>query len=299
MNPWRNWPADASNEQGAAVDISKLDNPAYNPLAVFHTSKYATSQVLGGYQQSAGFPLDPTTVQATGYWLGTYYATAADASARVDDMLSYFASQTITPLPCISTWSGCHLFVVAPSTSAATPQAGATKALVVYAEGNTVGETLLSTGALADAATAAALGFTLGKIAFGGDRSLRTALGPALVASVGIDSLSLSHQVKTALKATKTLKSGEKGLFEVAFHTVNSGIDLPTGTIVVRKGAKQVASGDLQTATKGNTTQIILAGIGQFPNKTKKAVHLSAQVELTLGASTATKSLKFTVKPKG
>jgi hypothetical protein len=297
MNPWTDWPADASNEKGAAVDITKLDNPAYDPFASFHASTYANSQVLGGYLQSATVPMDPTTLVGTSYWLGTYYRDAAAASARVADMVSYFASQGVTPIPCISTWSACHLFLVA-LTASSTPQTDVTKALVVYSEGNVVGETLISTAALPDAATATALGVTLGKIAFGGDSALRAAFGPALPAGVAIDSVSLSHQVKTKLKATKSLKSGEKGLFEVVFHTTNAGIDLPTGTIVVSKGAKPVASGPLQTATQGNTSQIVLAAVAMFPNKTKKAVHLTAQVSLTLGTSTAGKSLKFTVKPK-
>ncbi len=299
MNPWTNWPDGTTAETGVAADITKLDDQTYSPFVLFHTSKYAGSGVLGGYLQTATVNIT-STQQGLSYWLGTYYPTAAAASARVDDMVSHFTSQSITGVPCISTWTACHLFAfsLTSAATATTPSTQLTAAIIVYAEGNAVGETLIVTSDITDATTAQALGVALGKIGFGGDTALKAASGPGLAPTVGIDSLTLSHKVKSKLKGTATLKSGEKGLFEVSFHTTNSGVDLPTGTIVVLKGTKQIVSGALQAATKGTSTQIVLAAAAKFTNKTKKAIHLTAQVLVTLGASTDTKSLTFTVKPK-
>jgi hypothetical protein len=314
--PWTDWPAGSAQEQGATVAPTSLDDINSNPFVGAHsaTATYAAAGAEGGYLQGAVVPITESTsapassappASADAYWLGTYYPTADAALSRVTDVVTLFTGKSVTPISCNEpSLPNCDLFAFTIPNSNPTPSTPATYVygLMVFALGNAVGETLVI-GDNAQVATTTSIqsfGEDLGKIGFSGEAVVANGSPSAGPASITIDQVSVAHVVKKTLKSTKTLKSGEAGYFLVAFHTTNAGTEVPTGTITIMNGSKQIASGNLQGINIGTTAapQVVLGAKAKLKNTSAKTQHLTVQVLLTLGDSTDAGSARFKLKPK-
>jgi hypothetical protein len=308
--PWTDWPAGSTQEQGTTIAPTSLDDINSNPLSVIHsaTGTYAAAGAEGGYLQGAVVPITEDSgspASAGALWLGTYYPTADAALSRVTDVVTLFTSKNVTPVSCNEPdLPNCDLFAFTIPNSNPTPTTPATYVygLMVFALGNAVGETLLI-GDNAQVATTTSIqsfGGDLGKIGFSGAAVIANGSPLSGPVSITIDQVFVAHVVKKALKSTKTLKSGEAGYFLVAFHTTNSGTEVPTGTITIMNGSKQIASGNLQGINIGTPAapQVVLGAKAKLKNTSAKTQHLTVQVLLTLGDSTDAGSASFKLKRK-
>jgi hypothetical protein len=114
--------------------------------------------------------------------------------------------------------------------------------------------------------------------------------------SISIVGVGLGHTVKGQAKLTKSLKSGEKGIFILNFEEENAGTSTPDATVTfVNHGKKMGSPVDMQLVREPNGS-LFFDAVVKFT--AKKVLHVQAQFTANLGASSDAKTLDFTVTPK-
>jgi hypothetical protein len=118
---------------------------------------------------------------------------------------------------------------------------------------------------------------------------------PTTQPSIAIDQVGLVHVVNGQAKTTTTLKNKETGLFVAFYHASNAGANTPTGSLTVRSGSRTVGTVKMQSQTASDGTTYFEVGL-KFT--VKKKTKYTAVFNLVLGAAKASRSFNFTVKKK-
>jgi uncharacterized repeat protein (TIGR03803 family) len=122
-----------------------------------------------------------------------------------------------------------------------------------------------------------------------------TTTPPAGQPIVQIVQVSLSHTVQGQAKATTALKSGETGTFTLVYRTENAGGAAPTVKLVIMNGSKVRNTIAMQAASLPDGSTAFTA-THIFVMKARP-LHAQAEFSITLGTSSDSRSLAFTVTP--
>lgn len=124
-----------------------------------------------------------------------------------------------------------------------------------------------------------------------------TPTAQAQSATVSIIGGGLAHKVHGKLKVTKSLKSGESGIFVVLFREHGTSASTPSATMVIFKGHKRI-SGSISMREFTPTTGAAFFAVQRKFTAKYHPLHLTARITVSADASRSTGSIHFTVKPK-
>lgn len=290
-------PAGVTMSENSQMDAASLDANTGPLVTAFHTATgtYVGSGFGGAWYQAGQAPLDSAGDNAVVEWLGSFYGTADQATARVNDAVAFFKSKNITSTPCSQTSTGCYVFVFEVTISN-TPT---TLAYATFSNGNVVGELLVATPSSVANANQNNFVALLGAILTGGMKTATNALGgitptPTTTPTITIKDLELDHKVSGKYKITKTLKSKEKGLFLVVATISNLGTNTAAATVTVSSGGKAIGTGDMTNAGNTQAGDVVFGFLHGF--KVKKTTSYKAKVSVSAGTATAQKTISFKVK---
>ncbi|GAC1519459.1 MAG: hypothetical protein NVS2B16_25780 [Chloroflexota bacterium] len=287
----------ASGSDLALPDSVIAQNGVQGPVASGNGPYSAFHHSYAGYQSgvAAIFDLKPI---ATLFYQGSAFSDATSAGAYMTEGIAY-AQEGVNakPTDCSSTFNvPCQIGGFTTTTGNlviySVAQVNTCVAEVAY-QGTSDQITAHSDALNKAAASILVLAIEQAKKACAGSG---TVPGPQLQPSISIDQVGLAHQVAGKTQATHVLKGKEKGLFLAVYHASNMGTSIATGTLTFLKGTSTLASIPMQSQTLPDGTTVF--GAVQGFKAGKKALHLVAQFDLSVGASKDTRTLTFTVKAR-
>ena len=303
------FPTGSCGVQSQVVSTSfadSSDTQTGNPFLSFHgtTAVYGPGGMTSGLIEAGQFAFGSGAGVAI--YLGSLFATDAQATTFVNNTVTYLTGKGLKDQP--SSDGTLHAFQV-PLVE--TDGNVVFLTYVITANANVVSEfAFIST--LADtAANSTELGTAIGSIggvALQAANGQPSSVGPTSACpKVTIQGGVLEHSVKvkskkktkTTLKATKTLKYGEKGVFAAQAQIQNASDAAPAASITFflegKNGPTPLKSGPMQVVNSQNGT-VLFAAASSF--KRKANTKITAVIEVTDGAGSDEGSLTFTVKKK-
>jgi hypothetical protein len=322
---WSSWPSDSTNQTGQILSPNDADDANKNPLAANHTQRYKTHGMQGGYLQAARVVLNPSSTEFTDEfdiaWLGSYYATEADAASIVDDAVHGMAEQGFSGQSCfLDDQPNCHLFI------------SLNVVYAVWSTQNAVAELQFSFSPNSSESTLAhgqsRMGHDFQKLLVGADATLLAAVGssaapavsapstPAPVPTIGVADITIFHNVNGRLVSTKTLYNKDLAVFLVTIRASNFGTLSPSGDIRIYlpKGTMQLIQPLVPTDTNPATSKVIFDGTVDLQGQLTTGQWISASfgtfegesyfgpltgvITLNLSTSSDTRTFSFTLKQR-
>jgi hypothetical protein len=276
-------PANATNVQAGTVSTAAADDPQQNFFAhlKLNPQTYAAAGMQTGYGELFSMPIGTGSDVVVVDYLATIYASADQATARVNSTIQSLTAQGATSQTC---GTGCADFAIALTS----PSGPSGLLYLVFSNNNVAVELGFVIGNDVLSANQTAFGNIVQQIS---TLVFNAVLGPA-PANFGIVDFEVVHTVKGKAKITHKLKSGESGLFIADLQLPNAS-DTIQAQVTFTVGKKTVGPlllGNPQTASDGS----VLVG-AKHKFKVKKTTKVVAHLQVQDGTAQATKDLTFKV----
>jgi hypothetical protein len=321
--PWSSWPSDSTNQTGQILSPSDADNANKNPFADDHVQLYKTHGMQGGYLQAARVVLNPSSTEFTDQfdisWLGSYYASGADAASMVGDAVRNMAAQGFSGQSCfLDDQPNCHLFI------------SLNVVYAVWSTQNGVAELQFTFDPTSSESTLAhgqsRMGHDFQRLLIGADATLLAAVGsnatpavsppstPTPAPTIGIADITIYHDVNGRLVSTKTLHNKDLAVFLVTLRASNFGSLSASGDIKIYfpKGTMQLIQPLVPTDNNPATSKVIFDGTvdlqgqlssGQWVSESFGTFEgesyfgpLTGVITLNLNTASDTRTFTFTLK---